>query len=123
MAESRRLPPLHPRNVFFLRLGYRAALAGAVVLASLAIGTLGYHGFEGLDWVDAFLNAAMILTGMGPVSELHSTVAKLFAAFYALFSGVVFLTTVAILYAPLLHRFLHRLHLELVDESDEQEDT
>ena len=79
---------------------------------SLAVGTAGYHWTAGLGWVDSELNAAMILTGMGPVSPLVTTSAKLFASAYALFSGVAFLTSVALIFAPVLHRFLHRFHLE-----------
>ena len=87
------------------------------MVISLALGTLGYQQTEGLAFVDALLNAAMILTGMGQIAELHTTAGKLFGTFYALFSGVVFLTTVAVLLAPVLHRFLHHFHLELSDEA------
>ena len=83
-----------------------------VVAVSLAIGTVGYHSLAGLDWIDALLNAAMILTGMGPVSPLSSPGAKVFASAYALFSGIVFLVSVGILVTPLLHRLMHRFHLE-----------
>jgi hypothetical protein len=93
------------------------AVFWALVSSSLTIGTIGYHHLAGLGWVDALLNAAMILTGMGPVSPLHDTTAKLFAAAYALFSGVIFLVSVGIVITPLLHRFLHRFHLE-EDESE-----
>jgi len=86
------------------------------VAGSLALGMLGYRGAEGLSWLDAFLNAAMILTGMGPVSEMHTTAGKMFAGCYALFSGVAFLTAVAVLFAPLFHRFLHRFHLDFERE-------
>jgi hypothetical protein len=108
----------HPRHQLlplaaFLRRVARSALAFALVVAlSLAIGTFGYHWFARLRWIDAFLNAAMILTGMGPVSPLPTDGAKLFAAVYALFSGIVFLAGVGVLIAPLLHRLLHRFHLE-----------
>ncbi len=118
MSKRRHHLHLQPRR-FLLHLAWRTALAGALVLFSLAIGTLGYHSFADLDWVDAILNAAMILTGMGPVNELHQTSAKLFAASYALFSGIVFLTTVAILFAPILHRFLHHFHLDLEESNSE----
>jgi hypothetical protein len=75
------------------------------------MGVLGYHYIAGLSWIDAFENAAMILSGMGPVDEIHGTGAKVFAGCYALFSGVVFITTAAILLAPLVHRLLHRFHV------------
>lgn len=88
------------------------AIASAIIFGSLGVGAAGYHFSEGLAWIDSVLNAAMILTGMGPVDPVRSMAGKLFATFYALFSGVVFLTGVAILFAPAFHRFLHRFHLE-----------
>ena len=95
------------------------ALSTALILAAWAAGAVGYHATERLDWVDAFLNAAMILTGMGPVSELHTVPGKVFASVYALFSGVFFLTMVAVLFGPFLHSMLHRFHLELQDDEGE----
>jgi hypothetical protein len=89
-----------------------ALAAAAVVVASLAVGVVGYHFLAGLPWVDALLNASMILGGMGPVDPLRTTTAKLFASFYALFSGVVFLAAAALLMAPLVHRLLHVLHVD-----------
>jgi len=83
-----------------------------MIFISLLIGVAGYHFTEGLPWLDSLLNASMILGGMGPVNELHTSGGKLFASFYALFSGIIFLASVAILLAPVAHRFLHRLHLE-----------
>jgi hypothetical protein len=88
-------------------------MALLIVLASLAVGMGGYHAFEGLSWIDAFVNAAMILGGMGPVNELHTTVGKLFAGFYALYSGIVFLVVAGVLFAPVVHRFFHHFHLEI----------
>jgi hypothetical protein len=82
------------------------------VAVSWLIGILGYRFFEGMPWIDAILNAAMILAGMGPVNELHTVAGKLFASFYALFSGIVFLVSVGVLIAPLFHRLLHEFHLE-----------
>jgi hypothetical protein len=70
---------------------------------------------DGQDWVDALLNASMILGGMGPVGELHTVAGKLFAAFYALYSGMVFLIVAGVLFVPVFHRFLHRFHLEMTD--------
>jgi hypothetical protein len=84
-----------------------------LVLAALGIGATGYHFLDDLPWLDATLNAAMILTGMGPVNPLRTPAAKVFAIAYALLSGVFFLTMVAVLLAPALHHFLHRFHLEL----------
>ena len=107
--------PLLPREAFLRRVARSAALAGALIFGSLTVGVLGYHAFAGLAWIDALLNASMILTGMGPVDPVRSMGGKLFASAYALFSGVAFLTTVAVLLAPVFHRFLHRFHLELAD--------
>jgi tetrahydromethanopterin S-methyltransferase subunit B len=76
------------------------------------MGTFGYCYFGSLDWADGLLNAAMILTGMGPVDRMTTTAGKLFATFYALYSGIAFLTMMAILIAPILHRFLHKFHLD-----------
>lgn len=104
--------PLLPRRLFAFRLISHAALAIAVILAVLAIGMLGYHYVEGLAWLDAFLNAAMILGGMGPVNELHQPAAKLFAGIYALFAGLVFIGVVGIIIVPIVHRLLHSLHLD-----------
>jgi hypothetical protein len=94
-------------------------LAGGLVSASLGLGMVGYHQIAGLSWLDALLNASMILTGMGPVNEMTTVGAKLFASFYALFSGVAFLTIVAVLLAPAVHRFLHRFHLDLAGDSED----
>ena len=88
-------------------------LYGIVLLVvSLFIGMVGYEYFAGLDWVSSFYNASMILTGMGPAAELHSDAAMIFAGFYSIFSGVIFLGTIAIMFAPMVHRFLHRIHVE-----------
>ena len=97
----------------FLRaLGYSSMLIGG----SLLLGIAGYHFLADFDWVDAILNASMILTGMGPVGELKTTSAKLFASAYALFSGVVFVTATGMLLAPIFHRVLHRFHVDDPDE-------
>jgi len=109
--------PLISRARFHTRVVTNFLYACAIVGGSLALGVLGYHGWGGLPWIDALLNAAMILAGMGPTSELHSTGAKLFASFYALFSGLALLTTISILMAPFVHRFMHKFHLP--DEQDE----
>jgi len=79
---------------------------------SLGLGILGYHFIAGFNWIDSLLNAAMILTGMGPVGSLNSDSAKVFAAAYALFSGLVFITAAGILFAPIFHRVLRRFHIE-----------
>lgn len=107
-----RSQPIVPLGVFMVRLLRSTAVASLVVAAALSAGMLGYHFIEGLPWVDAFLNASMILGGMGPVNELHSKTGKIFAGCYALFSGLVFIVVAGIFFAPILHRFLHRFHLE-----------
>ncbi len=89
---------------------------------SLGLGIVGYHYCAGLTWLDSLLNASMILTGMGPVNELHTVAGKLFASFYALFSGVVFITSVAVLLAPVVNRFLHKFHLEFETPEDERKE-
>jgi hypothetical protein len=86
-------------------------VACAIVAGSLAVGAAGYHGFEGLPWLDATLNAAMILGGMGPVDPIRTEGGKVFATVYALYSGLALLTITAVVLAPVVHRFLHKFHL------------
>ncbi len=105
--------PLASRRVFLRRMLRYLALSVAIILLSLAVGILGYHYTEGLSWIDSLLNASMILGGMGPVDPIKTVAGKLFASFYALFSGMVFLVAVGVLIAPAFHRFLHRFHLEM----------
>ena len=107
-----RTEPLLPRRKFLRRLAMHGLAAGGVVVVSLSLGILGYHFLAGLSWIDALLNASMILTGEGPVDPMRTATAKLFASFYALFSGVVFLAIWSILVVPVAHRLLHKLHLE-----------
>lgn len=109
--------PLLPRREFIRRLSRYIALSTGIISISLAIGILGYHYLEGLSWIDALVNAAMLLGGMGPVNPLHTTAGKIFASFYALFSGMILLVAVGVLIAPIFHRFLHRFHLD-IDEDD-----
>ena len=110
---ERKHQPLAPRAVYHRRLAASLAAAAGVIATSLAAGTLGYRYVGGLpSWVDALYNAAMILGGMGPVDELRTAAGKLFASFYALYSGVALLTSVGVLLAPALHRMLHRFHVE-----------
>jgi hypothetical protein len=103
---------LLPRKQFALRVIRYSIGALILLLAALGIGMVGYHKLDGLSWLDSFLNASMILGGMGPVDELHTPAAKLFAGFYALFSGLAFISFVGIIILPLAHRFLHLLHLD-----------
>ena len=104
--------PLLPRQKFYHRMARSVAIVAGIVAFSLFMGSAGYHYLDALPWIDALLNASMILAGMGPVDPVKSTAAKLFATSYALYSGIAFLTMIAILMAPLLHRFLHEFHLE-----------
>ena len=109
---ERRKDPLISRGAFLKRVVRYALIAVAIDAGSLAVGVVGYHVLEGLSWVDSLLNAAMLLGGMGPVSELHTTSGKLFASFYAIYCGVIFLVVAGILLAPIIHRFIHHFHLE-----------
>ena len=120
---ERRHERLLTRRQFLLRLLRHFWLALGLVLASLAVGMLGYHTFEGLSWLDAFLNAAMILGGMGPVAPLQTTGGKLFAGLYALYSGMLLLVAVSILLLPVLHRLLHTFHLADNDDQTDSDDT
>jgi hypothetical protein len=117
MFEHRK-HPLLPRQKFLLRMLRTAGIAAAVVCGGLGLGVVGYHVTEKMPWLDALLNAAMILFGLGPVDPIRTTGGKLFASFYAMFSGVVFLTVTALLLAPLFHRMIHKFHLELAEEDE-----
>ena len=107
---------LAPRPVFFRRLLASAAVGCILVLVSLAVGMAGYHGYEGLPWIDAFVNASMILSGMGPLMSPVTTAGKLFAGLYALYSGLAVLVIAGVIFAPVVHRFLHRFHVEAEDD-------
>lgn len=112
MFEHRK-DPLLPRRIFYRRLARSAAVAGGIVLVSLGAGMGGYHFLEQLSWLDSFLNASMILSGMGLVTQVQTTAGKLFAGCYALFSGLALVTSMGVVFAPLFHRFLHKFHLEV----------
>ena len=103
---------LLPGRVFVRRLSVHATAALALVLVSLGIGMTGYMHFEHLPWRDAFLNSAMLLGGMGPVDSPKSDGGKLFAGCYALYAGLVFLISAGVVVAPVVHRLLHRFHLQ-----------
>ncbi len=103
---------LLPKPAYRRRVARQGLLGLALALIALAIGIVGYHFLEDMPWLDALVNASMILGGMGPVNELHTAGGKIFASAYALFSGAGFLVIVAIVMAPVFHRFLHRFHLE-----------
>ncbi|HTR80092.1 MAG TPA: hypothetical protein VMM58_00590 [Bacteroidota bacterium] len=104
--------PLLSRRRFIRRMVTHVALAVALVSVSLGIGIAGYHLTESLSLIDSLLNASMILGGMGPVNEIHTNAGKMFASFYALFSGMLFLVVAGIIIAPLVHRLLHWMRLE-----------
>jgi hypothetical protein len=106
---DQKLAPLH---VYVRRQMLHAAAAFALVFVALGIGIAGYHWVGGEDWIDALLNASMILSGEGPVDRLPTDAAKIFASIYALFGGVVFIVTMGLILTPLVHRLLHRLHIE-----------
>lgn len=111
MFEHRSTPLLHPR-LFALRMLRHLVLALALLGLSLGLGMAGYMAWEGLSPVDAFLNAAMLLGGMGPVNPPQTTAGKLFAGFYALYAGLVFLVSAAVFLSPLVHRAFHQFHLD-----------
>jgi hypothetical protein len=103
---------LLPKPAYIRRVARNGGLGLVLALGALLVGVLGYRFFEGFSWLDALVNASMILGGMGPVNELHTDGGKIFASAYALFSGAGFLVIVAVVMAPVFHRFLHRFHLE-----------
>jgi hypothetical protein len=111
ILEHRRQRPLS-LGPFIGRVALYTAVAALLVLGALGVGMLGYHELEDLPWIDSFLNASMILGGMGPVNELHTEAGKLFAGLYALFSGLVFLVGAGLILAPMVHRLLHRFHFK-----------
>jgi hypothetical protein len=97
---------------FYAHLLRNTSIGFMIIIAALFVGMLGYHELENIPWVDSFLNASMILGGMGPVNTLHTQAGKLFAGFYALFSGLGFIAIVAIMLSPVVHRMLRKIHLE-----------
>ena len=108
---EKRQDALAPPPVFARRVVRHAATATTLVALSLGIGMAGYHGFEGLPWIDAFLNSAMLIGGMGTVDRLQTGAGKLFAGGYALYCGLVVIVAAGLLLAPFVHRLLHRFHL------------
>jgi hypothetical protein len=110
-----RSQPLLNLSAFLRRVVLCASLGWALVSISLFAGMLGYHFFERLSWIDAFVNAAMILSGMGPLAQPATARGKIFAGIYALYSGLAVVMIAGIVFAPIVHRFLHRMHLEEKD--------
>ena len=111
MYENRS-KPLLPRRQFYARIARSFWFGTLILTGSLGIGMIGYHELEKMPWLDAFANASMILSGMGPLAPLETSAGKLFAGCYALFSGLAFVTTVGVVFAPVFHRFIHKFHLE-----------
>jgi hypothetical protein len=111
MYEHRHQPLLSHRQ-FVGRVTRHALGALSLLLATLVLGMSGYHWLEGLSWIDSYLNASMILGGMGPAAELHTAAGKIFAGTYALFAGLVCVVGTSVVLAPLLHRAMHRFHLD-----------
>ena len=104
-----------PLNRFFFRMGRYALFAFLLITTSLGFGELGYHFFGKLSWLDSFHMSCMILTGMGPVNEMNTNGAKIFSSIYALYSGVAFLSSTAVFFAPIVHRVMHILQVEQDD--------
>jgi sterol desaturase/sphingolipid hydroxylase (fatty acid hydroxylase superfamily) len=115
--EARHKPPL-TRARYLRRLASHLLVSLGVIGASLVLGMTGYAVFEGLPWIDAFLNSAMLLGGMGPVDMPHTFAGKLFAGLYALYAGLILIVVAAILVSPVIHRVLHRFHWEKASRDD-----
>lgn len=115
--------PVLTLNLFYRRLAANFAASSALVFGTLAFGMSGYHFLEGLPWIDALVNASMLLGGMGPVDPVRTTGGKLFASFYALFCGLVLIAATGILFAPVFHRFLHKFHMDVDEEDAAREST
>ena len=107
-----RSQPLLDRRAFLRRLGSTTLVALALIAGSLLLGMLGYHVFERLSWIDSFLNASMLLGGMGPIEQPQTYAGKLFAGSYALYCGLAVIAVAAILLSPIVHRLLHSFHVE-----------
>jgi hypothetical protein len=112
--EARR-QPLLSRAAFIKRMAVCLAIAAGMVGVSLVVGMLGYRHFENMTWIDAFASASMILSGMGPLGDLHTSAGKLFAGIYALYSGLLLIAVMGLVLAPFLHRLMHKFH---IDEKD-----
>ena len=104
------------RKHFLTKLGKNLFIAFAFLLASLFIGVWGYHYFMHLGFADSLINASMILAGMGPVDHADTDAAKIFASVYAIYSGIAFISSMAFLFIPILHRFLHKFHLDIQEK-------
>jgi hypothetical protein len=112
---ERKGEPLISTGAFALRIARSIGVMLLVAAASLIVGSVGYHVAGNLGWVDSLLNASMILTGMGPVDRMTTTSGKLFASGYALYSGITFISMIGVVVAPILHRVVHRFHIDTDD--------
>ncbi len=121
MFEHRK-EPLLPSHLFLQRMGRQLGLGALLIAGSLLMGTVGYHFVNGSPWIDGFVDASMLMAGMGQIGVLQGTAGKLFASFYALYCGVVFILLAGLLLAPIFHRVLHRFHLEAGAEEDKSPD-
>jgi hypothetical protein len=115
MTNYKPIKELPKRKHFLSRFVTYYIIATGLLIFSLGLGVIGYHFSMDLPWIDSLLNASMILTGMGPVNIPDTVAGKLFSSFYAVYSGVAFLSSVAILFSPILHRFLHKFHISIRD--------
>ena len=120
LQYEHKLQPVVPRDVFLRRLGRNAAVALSIIGVSLIAGIIGYRVLEGMDWIDAFLESAMLLGGMGPIHAPLTAAGKVFAGVYALYSGILVIGTAGIILAPIFHRVLHTFHVE--DDDEEKKD-
>ena len=120
LRYERKREPLVSREVFLRRLGRNALVALSIIGVSLIVGIVGYRTLEGMEWIDACLESALLLGGMGPIHAPVTVAGKLFAGVYALYSGILVIATAGIILAPIFHRVLHSLHLE--DDEDEKKD-
>ena len=112
-----RSSPLAGRKLFLKRMFFFMLFGMTFIFLSLFVGAVGYCHYAHLGWVDGFYNASMILTGMGPVANLTTDDAKIFATLYSIYSGVAFLTSIGVIFAPLVHRLFHSLHLESIESN------
>jgi hypothetical protein len=118
MKLENRKQKVTPLPHFLFRLGRYGLFALGLIVFSVLLGTLGYHHFGQISWLNSFHMACMILTGMGPVAEMTTPTAKIFSSMYALYSGVAFLSIIAVFFAPIIHRLLHILHVEQDDNKN-----
>lgn len=116
MRFEKKTAPLLSRKQFLIRQIRFFGLSSLLLLFSIMLGVVGYHYTANLSWMDSLLNASMILTGMGPVDRMNGNAAKLFSSFYALYSGIAFLSSAAVFFAPVVHRLMHMLNIEVEEE-------